>query len=134
MSYLLVMSPKPDELELGAKAAKQVRFYEKFGARNLRQTPWILAGCAVVLLLLEFFIEPYGRHEMLVFFIFIATAMLSWVQYQVAKKRCADQKMILRLLEEKYGDALPWVVEQKQLAAARQLEAEIAHDRQASHA
>jgi hypothetical protein len=39
------------------------------------------------------------------------------------------------LLEEKYGDALPWVVEEKQLASARELEAKIAQAQYpASHA
>jgi hypothetical protein len=130
------MSPTPEELELGAKAAKQVRFYEKFGARNLRQTPWCLAGCAVLLILLELFRKPSSRHGILIFFIFFSAAILmSWLQNRVAKERYANQKMILRLLEEKYGDALPWVVEEKQLARARELEAAIAQGRPpASHA
>jgi hypothetical protein len=45
-----------------------------------------------------------------------------------------NQKLILQLLEEKYGDALPWVIEQKQLARARDLEAEIARAEQQAHA
>jgi hypothetical protein len=56
------------------------------------------------------------------------------VRLQADKVHYATQKMLLQLLEEKYGDALPWVVEQKQLAAARKLEAEIAREYQAGHA
>jgi hypothetical protein len=130
------MSPTPQELELGDKAAKQVRFYEKFGARNARQLPWVLAGCAVLLILLELFLNPSNRHGILTYFIFFFAAILmSWMQNRVARERYANQKMILQLLEEKYGDALPWVVEDKQLASARKLEAKIAQGRHpVSHA
>jgi hypothetical protein len=44
----------------------------------------------------------------------------------LAQTNYAMHKLLLQLLEEKYGDALPWVVEEKQLASARELEAKIA--------
>lgn len=59
--------------------------------------------------------------------------MCIW-QQRAAKAQHATHKLLLQLLEEKYGDALPWVIEEKQLARARELEAEIARERQASHA
>jgi hypothetical protein len=129
------MSPTPQELELGAKAYQRVRLYEKHAARNARQMPWILGGCTVLFYSGAFHLKVYNRDELVGFFLFVLAAfLLSWAQNRMAKESYANQKMILQLLEEKYGDALPWVVEEMQLAAARQLEAEIAHDRQASRA
>ena len=121
------MSPTPEELEIGAKACQQVRFYEKFGARNARQLPWILAGCAAILILwLLLFKIHFSSHDVLIFFILMPPAILGWAQNRMAKENYPNQKLILRLLEEKYGDALPWIVEEKQLASARELEAKIA--------
>ena len=129
------MSPTPEELKLGAKAYVRMRLYEKHAARNARQMPWILGGCAVLFYSEALLFKVYNRDELVGFFLFITVAFLwNWAQNRMAKESYANQKMILQLLAEKYGDALPWVVEEKQLTAARQLEAEIAHDRQASHA
>ena len=130
------MSPTPEELELGARAYERVRLYEKYAARNMRQIPWILTGSAVCLILLTVMLKPHiSRHESLAFLLFIPAAFLwNWAKNRIAKENYANQKLMLQLLEEKYGDALPWVVEEKQLAAARQLEEAITHDRQASHA
>jgi len=61
--------------------------------------------------------------------------MWSWAINRINKENYSNQKLILRLLEEKYGDALPWVVEEKQMAIARELEAKIAQAQPpASHA
>jgi hypothetical protein len=122
------MSPTPEELELGAKAYERVRVYEKYGARNARQMPWIQAGCGLLLILSVFLFKiDFGRHDVLPFFIFIpAFILLGWAQNRMAKENYANQKLMLQLLEEKYGDMLPWVEEEKQLALARELEAKIA--------
>ena len=56
---------------------------------------------------------------------FISAASSGVFCRQYDKESYANQKLMLRLLEEKYGDALPWVVEEKQLARARELEAKI---------
>lgn len=102
------MSPTPQELEVGAKAYRQVRFYENYGARNARQTPWILASCAMFLILLDLLPNtPSSRHGILTSFIFIPAAIVSWVHDRMAKESYANQKLLLQLLEEKYGDALP---------------------------
>ncbi|HEV3271057.1 MAG TPA: hypothetical protein VGZ93_02650 [Candidatus Methylacidiphilales bacterium] len=132
------MSPTPEELELGAKAYQRVRLYEKYAASNMRQTPWILTGNAILLVLLTLMLKTsFSRHGIFAFLLcFIPAAFLwNWVQNCIAKENYANQKLILRLLEEKYGDALPWVVEEKQLARARELEAKIAQDQHpVSHA
>jgi hypothetical protein len=121
------MSPTPEELELGAKAYERVRVYEKYGARNARQTPWILASCVLFLVLLVLVLKmPFSRHEVFTFLLLMPAAFLwSWAQNRMAKESYANQKLVLQLLEQKYGDALPWVVEEKQLARARELEAAI---------
>jgi 4-amino-4-deoxy-L-arabinose transferase-like glycosyltransferase len=122
------MSPTPEELKLGARAYERVRLYEKYGARNARQMPWIQAGCAVLLILLAFTLKPqFSRQEIFAFLLFILAAFLwGWAQNRMAKENYAYHKLILQLLEEKYGDALPWIAEEKQLVSARELEAKIA--------
>jgi hypothetical protein len=65
------------------------------------------------------------------FFIFIPAAIVGWGQNRIAKESYANHKMLLKFLEEKYGDALPWVVEEKQLARALELEATIAREQHA---
>lgn len=66
-----------------------------------------------------------SRHD-LQFIWFIPFPLLcGWAINRINKESYANQKLMLRLLEEKYGDALPWVVEEKQLARARELEAKI---------
>ena len=131
------MSPTPEELEVGAKAYQRVRLYEKYGARNARQMPWIQAGCGLVLILSVFLLKiHFDHHDILPFLIFVpAVLMWSWAINRINKENYSNQKLILRLLEEKYGDALPWVVEEKQMAIARELEAKIAQAQPpASHA
>jgi hypothetical protein len=129
------MSPTVEELELGAKAYHQVRFYENYAVRNMRQTPWVFAGSITALIVLDMVLKTHqGRDENFVFvFIMIAALVGSWVQNRMTKDRYADQKLILQLLEEKYGEALPWVMEEKQLARACALEAAIAQDQQHAH-
>ena len=135
MGYFPIMSPMPEELELGAKAYQQVRFYEKCGARNARQTPWILAGCVVVSILWVLLLKiHFSRHEIFAFLLLMPAAFLwSWAQNRMAKESYVNQKLILQLLEEKHGDALPWVVEEKQLARARELEEAIAQQQHAAN-
>jgi len=130
------MSPTPEELELGAKAYQRVQLYEKYAARNARQIPWIFASCAAFFYSGALFLKVYNRDELVGFFLFLLAALLwNWAQNRMAKENYANQKLILRLLEEKYGEALPWVEEEKQFAQARELEAKIAHDQpRASHA
>ncbi len=121
------MTPTPEELRLGGQAAQRVRLYEKYAARNRVQTPWILAGCAVLLLLLAASQGSLSARNIFVFGLLTSAVFLwNWAQNRIARDRYADQKMIVRLLEEKYGDALPWVMEAKNLARVRDLEAEIA--------
>ena len=131
------MSPTPEELELGTKAYQRVRLYEMATNRMTRRDRWMIA-CFAMLLILILWLSPEGihfsRHD-LIFVWFVPIPLLwSWAINRINKESYANQKLILRLLEEKYGDALPWVVEEKQLASARKLEAEIAHDGQTSHA
>jgi len=129
------MLPTPEELELGAKAYQRVRVREIATGLNTRRDRWMIA-CFVIFLILWIRAEPihFSRHD-LIFVWFIPIPLLwSWVINRINKDTYANQKLMLRLLEEKYGDALPWVVEQRQLACARELEAEIARVRQADHA
>ena len=129
------MSPTPEELELGAKAYQRVRVHEMAASGNTQRNRWMIT-CFAIFLILWVWAEDihFSRHHW-VFVWFIPIPLLcSWTINRINKESYANQKLILRLLEEKYGDALPWVVEEKQLAAARQLEEAITHDRQASHA
>jgi hypothetical protein len=130
------MSPTPEELELGAKAYKQVRFYENVTVKDIRQAPWlyvILAGLLFLALISETHFK-WRENLPLLFLIPAFFAIRLW-QNWVAKVNYATNKLLLQLLEEKYGDALPWVVEEKQLAAARELEVKIAQAQQpVSHA
>jgi len=129
------MSPTPEELELGAKAYERVRLREIATGLNTRRDRWMIA-CFTIFLIVWVWAENihFSRHD-LVFVWFIPIPLLwSWAINRINKESYANQKMILQLLEEKYGDALPWVVEEKQLARVRELEATIARDRPASHA
>ncbi len=126
------MTPTVEELQLGAMAYERVRLYEAYGAKNLKQLPWVLGVVFVALLIVMFFTHPTHGHSDAGFgFVFLPVCMtIGWVQATTAKKLYASNKMLLRLLEEKYGEALPWVQEQKILAASRELEAT---SRQAQH-
>jgi hypothetical protein len=123
------MMPTNEELKLGMEAYQRVRLFERYGKRHMRQTPWVLAGCALLMIFLAFLLKTHFDHgEYFIFFIFLAAAFLwNWAQGRLAKDTYAMQKMILRLLEEKYGDALPWLVEEKQLALAQRLEQKMNH-------
>src|ERR1700728_2799240 len=104
------MAPTLEEIELGAKAYERVRVYEKFAARNARQIPWIFATCAMFFYSVALLLKAYTRDELVGFYLFMLAALLwNWARNRMAKESYANQKLILRLLEEKYGDALPWV-------------------------
>jgi hypothetical protein len=122
-----VMVPTKEELKLGMEAYQRVRLFERYGKRHMRQTPWVLAGCALFMIFLAFLLKTHFDHgEYFIFFIFLAAAFLwNWAQGRLAKDTYAMQKMVLRLLEEKYGDNLPWLVEEKQMALAQRLQQEI---------
>jgi hypothetical protein len=129
------MSPTPQELELGAKAYTQVRLYENVTAKDIRQTPWLWAIYAGLLILAFILLAPHKASEEFPFFLFVPVFfILRLWQNRTAQTHYATHKMLLKLLAEKYGDALPWVAEEKQLAAARKLEEEMAHDHQAGRA
>jgi hypothetical protein len=132
-----IMSPTPEELELGAKAYKQVRFYENVTLKDISKIPWIFSGCAGLVFLgciLQGHPKWWPSGFLLCVWIPLCAILKAW-QNQAAKAQYATHKLLLHLLEEKYGDTLPWVVEEKQLSAARELEAEIAQSRPpASHA
>jgi hypothetical protein len=123
------MVPTKEELELGMKVYHRVRLFERYGMRHMRQTPWILAACVLFMIFLTFMLKTHFDHgEVFIFFIFLAAAFLwNWAQGRIVKDTYAMQKMILRLLEEKYGDTLPWLVEEKQLALAQRLDQKMNH-------
>jgi hypothetical protein len=129
------MSPTPEELELGKKAYEQVRFYEKVTSKDIHSIPWIFLTCAGLMLLIVILEAQHHGHTSLLLLIFIpACFTLLILQNWAAKARHATNKLLLKLLGEKYGDPLPWVAEEKLLASARELEAAIARDLKASHA
>jgi AraC-like DNA-binding protein len=121
------MSPTPEELELGAKAYQRVRLHEINTGIKTRRDRWMIAGFGIFMILWAWRENiHFSRHD-LIFIWFVPIALWwGWSINRINKESYANQKLILRLLEEKYGDALPWVVEEKQLARARELEAEIA--------
>ena len=131
-----VMSPTPEELKLGAKAYQRVRLYEMAVNRTTRRDRWMIA-CFVIFLSLWAWAQDihFSRHDFVFVWFMPIPLLWSWAINRINKESYANQKLILRLLEEKYGDALLWVVEEKQLARARELEAAIAQDQHpASHA
>jgi hypothetical protein len=130
------MSPTPEELELGAKAYKQVRFYENVTVKDIRQTPWMYVILAA-LLFLSLVSEAHfkWRENLPLLFLIPAFFAIRLWQNRAAKINYSTNNLLLQLLEEKHGDALPWVIEEKQLARARELEAKIAQGQTpASHA
>ena len=127
------MSPTSLELELGVKAYQQVRIYEKYTQRNLRQAPWIAATCAVLFVIVVL-LYHHDRHEwpqstMMLIVLPICFA-LHLGQSRTAKTLYASNKLILQLLQEKHGDTLPWLIEEKELALASELEKDMARQRQ----
>jgi hypothetical protein len=116
------MAPTREELELGTSVYHQVRFYEK-SKKDLRGKAWIYEICgALIYLALILELKPLSHTDsLLVLAIPAYFALRIWINRQ-AKLQYATQKLLLLLLEEKYGEALPWVVEEKQLAQARELE------------
>jgi len=129
------MSPTPEELLIGEKAYRWVQRYEKSVAMNVRAKPWIFVTCFGLFALILIF-DPPHKHSEIHQFIFVAPICFVWMFWQnrTAKQLHASYKLTLQLLKEKYGESLPWLVEEKQLASARELEAAIAKDRSASHA
>jgi hypothetical protein len=55
------MSPTPQELELGAKAYRQLRFYENVAVKDIRQSPWLFAIFGGLLLIAVFIIQVPPR-------------------------------------------------------------------------
>ncbi len=128
------MSPTPGELELGEKIYRQVRLYEK-SMKDIRGKRWLHATCIGLLFLALILEVKPTSHEVSSLFPFLpaCVGLIVW-QYRQARVQYATQKLVLRLLEDKYGEALPWVVEEKQLAQARELEgAALLHPSPASH-
>jgi hypothetical protein len=119
------MIPTPEELELGAKAVWQVRYYEKVVVKDIRQMPWffaILSSLFIIAYVLQ--IHAHWPTDMLFYlFVPLCFTIRLW-QNRVAKIHYANQKLLLKLLEEKYGDQLPWIIEEKQLAEAHATEAD----------
>jgi len=130
MFYPETMSPLREELELGWKAYRQVRSFEK----NKGKSFYPQLGVFVIMLGLlgvTFVLVPdhpsrlhdYGE---------LAIIVMPWAvvalfrQYRADQELCAQNRLLLRLLKEKHGDTLPWLVEEKQLTRARELEIEIA--------
>ncbi len=62
--------------------------------------------------------------------IFPVCFAIYWGQNRTAKTLYAINKLVLKLLEEKYGDTLPWLVEERELAQANALEKAMARDQQ----
>jgi hypothetical protein len=127
------MNPTARELELGARAYEQVRFYENVTRKSNERWIYLMM---VVLVAGCLFLSNHRTTADSLFVVMIIPAfyILRNIQLRMAKLRQAEQKLLLQLLEEKYGDALPWVVEQKQLALARELETRIAQAREPTQA
>jgi hypothetical protein len=120
------MSPTPEEIGLGWNAYNRVRHYERFAAINSRQIPWIFAICATVLFVLSLYDKVY---LLALFFLVPIWFLMNFAQNRIARARYADSKLILQLLQEKHGENLPWVMEERQLSAANALATEIARDK-----
>ena len=123
------MRPTSEELEFGAKASQQVRIYEKYTLRNMRVLPCILGCCAVVALSAACLSPSQSQRTKA---IYAASGIpfyvaIGFAQAVTAKKLYVSNKLILRLLEEKYGDSLPRVSEAKILLASSDLEEAIKH-------
>jgi hypothetical protein len=101
----------------------------------MRQVPWIFAICGELMISVLVFQGHAQWYEYIFSLLFILTCFLvhKW-KNRVAKVCYANHKMILQLLEEKYGDTLPWLVEQRALTSAHELEVKIVRENQASHA
>ena len=125
------MPPTSEELDLGAKAYQQVRIYEKYTHRNLRQAPWIATVCAVLFVIVVLLFH-HDRHEWpqstVMLIVFPICFAIHVGQRRTAKTLYASNKLILQLLEEKYGDTLPWLIEEKEMALANELEKDMARE------
>jgi len=102
------MSTTYEELELGAKACQRVRLREIATGLNTRRDRWLIACFAIFLFLWVLAEDIYfSRHDLLVVWFVPIALVRSWAINRINKESYANQKLILRLLEEKYGDALP---------------------------
>jgi hypothetical protein len=121
------VSPTLEELELGAKAFERVRMHDLTATRFTNRDRWLTLFFVVFLLVWGWAEHIHFRQRHLVFLWFVPAGLLwSWVVHRFNRQSYANHQLILRLLEEKYGEALPWVAEAKQLAQARELEEDIA--------
>jgi hypothetical protein len=118
------MIPSSEELELGAKAVWQVRYYEKVVVKDIRQMPWFFAMLSS-LFIIAYVLQTHAHWPTdLLFYLFVPLCFtIRLWQNRVATIHYANQKLLLKLLKEKYGDHLPWIIEEKQLAEARVMEA-----------
>ncbi len=107
------MDLSPAELKVGARAHQIVDWYEK----KRWQALWvIIMGNGAI-----FFITVVGaifdlrswqgRLFLPCLFFFPAFALIGWIFYWINIQAYPASKLVLRLLEEKYGSALPWVDE-----------------------
>ncbi len=117
-------TPTNEELQLGEQAYHQVRFYEKYLAKK----PLVSgASFAVFVLTLEIVHLNFDSLGLIWAMLYIIGYLgVFWLQSRWAKQMYAKNKVLLNLLNDKYGSALPWVKEEKTLAEARELEAAMA--------
>ena len=121
------MNPSPAEIKVGEHAYRVVDWYE----RKRRQARWATImgnGVMVCILVVGFFVEnrnPQGRLFLPVLFMLPMFGVINWIFFWINLQAYPANKLIVRLLEEKYGSALPWVAEREVMASAQKLESAI---------
>ena len=115
--------PILDELKLGAEASRQVRLYDS-AARQNRLASWLVPVICVALFVVAFVLlpgRPRNQYFLVVYFVLFALVMQKlWARRE--HLHVQQQRLLLELLKEKYGDQLPWVAEENQLATAARIE------------
>jgi hypothetical protein len=115
--------PILEELKLGAEAYRQVRLYDS-SARQNRLASWLVPVTCVALAAFAFILSPdrpRNQDFLVVYFVLFALLMQKlWARRE--HRQVQQQRLLLELLKEKYGDQLPWVAEENQLATAARID------------
>ena len=119
----MIFPPSPEELKAGRAADNRVRIYERYIQPHQWQLSLVIPVVCMLLIVGVMLIGlRYGGPGNHSFFIMTPALLTCMFGARYSKKKYDSDKELLAWLEKTYGDALPWVVERKQLAASDALE------------
>jgi len=122
------MKVPPQVESEGLKAYEQAGAFERLRSWRLPLSYVILA---LIPMLSGFVIWRFGHPAMaaLSFLAALFFALSTWFHWRNLKARYANNLAMLKKLEQKYGDKLPWIEMENHFAAMEQLKRDLAKEK-----